>query len=82
MPRPDVVDTELMLGVRNRDSIEEMAETTGKSVGYVHRVLNELQDLNYITPPRKRGAARDRTLTEQGEEYLLRSGHVPPKVFG
>lgn len=79
MPRPDVYDIRLMLGVRKRDSITEMAEETGLSISGVHQRLEFLEDLltPLINPPRKPGAARDRTLTNDGEAYLKVNGHLP-----
>jgi predicted transcriptional regulator len=80
MPRPDVNDIELMKGVHNRDSITEMAERTGLSLAGVHGKLEELESprLGYVNPPRKPGAARDRTLTEEGMQYLVDHGYIPP----
>lgn len=82
MPRPDVYDIKLMLGVRNHDSITEMSEDMGMNIAIVHKKLVELQNMGYINPPRKPGIARDRTMTETGENYLILNGHVSPKVFG
>ena len=84
MPRPDVYDIRLMLGVRKRDSITEMAEETGLSLSGVHQRLEYLEDLitPLINPPRKPGAARDRTLTSEGETYLKTNGYLPSeKLF-
>ena len=66
MPRPDVIDVKILIGVNKRDSITEMADDTGLSVAGVHGKLTELEDprLGLVNPPRKPGAARDRTLTE------------------
>ena len=32
MPRPDVIDVKILIGVNKRDSITEMADDTGLSV--------------------------------------------------
>lgn len=82
MPRPDVIDVKLLLGVKNRDSITEMADATGLSLAGVHGKLEELQGdrLALINPPRKPGAARDRTLTDAGKDYLVANGFMPPEV--
>ncbi|MEE9540206.1 MAG: hypothetical protein V3V85_01785 [Candidatus Thorarchaeota archaeon] len=82
MPRPDVYDIKLMLGVRNRDSITEIGEDLSMNIATVHTKLVELQEMGYINPPRKPGAARDRSMTEMGENYLVVNGHVTPQIFG
>ncbi len=82
MPRPDVIDVKILIGVNKRDSITEMADDTGLSVAGVHGKLTELEDprLGLVNPPRKPGAARDRTLTDAGKEYLIANGYMRPEV--
>ena len=89
--RLSVTDVEILIGVNNRDSITEMSERTGLSVAGVHGRLEELQGprLGMVNPPRKPGAARDRTLTDLGIQYLQANGHLPqsnqqrfePRIF-
>jgi molybdenum-dependent DNA-binding transcriptional regulator ModE len=80
---------QLLIGVNNHDSIAEMSEKTGLSLAGVHGKLEELQGvrLQLVNPPRKPGAARDRTLTDLGRKYLEENGHLPktrpfePRIF-
>lgn len=81
MPRPDVNDITIMKAVRERSTIPEMSERTGLGFATVHKRLQDLQDMNFVNPPRKPHAARDYTLTENGEDYLTASGFIPMEVF-
>lgn len=75
-------DIEIMkMLYRDNPTITEIAERVGKSIAYVHGRLTELEDKGMVKPPRKPNAARDRTLTVQGEQYLEVNGYVPIKVF-
>ena len=81
MPRPDVHDIAIMKAVRERSTIPEMSELTGLGFATVHQRLQDLQGMDFVNPPRKPHAARDYTLTEGGESYLVTSGYIPSEVF-
>lgn len=75
-------DIEIMqMLYRDNPTIPEIAKRVGKSWAYVHGRLVSLEQAGMVKPPRKPNAARDRTLTEQGERYLEANGYIPIRVF-
>lgn len=77
-----MTDIEIMKALyRDNPTIPEIAEKVGKSWAFVHGRLTELENKGMVKPPRKPNAARDRTLTEFGERYLVENGYIPFSVF-
>lgn len=71
----------LQMFYKNNPSIPEISEKVGKSLGFVHGRIVELEKVGLITQQRKRNSARSRTLTKTGEEYLAVNGYIPRRVF-
>jgi len=75
-------DIEIMqMLYKDNPTITEIAEYTGKALATVHERLKYLEGIGFVKPPRKPNAARDRTLTDQGVNYLETNGYIPIKVF-
>jgi len=76
------IDIQIMQSLyKDNPTIPEIAEKVGKSWATVHGRLVDLERKGLVKPPRKPNAARDRTLTEAGEQYLEANGYVPMRVF-
>lgn len=61
---------------RGRPTIPEMSEQVKKSLGTVHKHLQELVAKELVSPPRFKGAARDYYLTMKGLKYLIDNGYI------
>ena len=61
----------ILIGIRDRKSIKEMAEYLGVSTGTIHHELRNLERLEIIDPPPKARQARMRLLTGLGRRVLL-----------
>lgn len=78
----DVTDVEILVILyKDNASIPEIAKRVGRSFGGVHKRLERLEREGLVNPPRKRGAARDRQLTEHGKQFLIHNGYLPTEVW-
>ena len=59
-----------------RPTIPEIANVIKKANSTVHGLLQELVDIGYVSPPRKRGAARDYRITIKGLSYLKQNKYI------
>jgi len=82
MTKLDVCNVEILVMLfTDNPTISEIAERVGRSVGGVHERLEDLEKQALVNPPRKKGAARDRQVTEKGELYLIENGYLPTRVW-
>lgn len=61
---------QLMLYVKDRMSITEMAKKMLCSVSTIHEHLRTLEQQGLVAPPPEKNMARSRTLTTKGEQVL------------
>lgn len=66
----------LQMLYKERPTIPEMAKAIDRSSGTVYNLLQDLVAVNLVTPPRKKGAARDYKITERGTKYLTENHYI------
>lgn len=65
---------QLMLMVHQHRSIKQMSLALDRAVSTIHEDLVELEHKGLINPPSVPRAARDRSLTLTGKEFLRKNG--------
>lgn len=76
MHKIDTIDEILMRMVNDHNSLQEMADITGRSKGGVKLRLNILVEMGLVQPPPRRGMSRSYKLTNTGLGYMTTAGYI------
>ncbi|MDD1750448.1 MAG: hypothetical protein LUO89_11305 [Methanothrix sp.] len=79
MARLDVDEIGVLKGILEHKSIEEIGVDIGKSIGWVHHLMEDLEEVGYVVQTKPRGA-RTREVTTAGRQYLQANGLLPINV--